>query len=87
MRPPPAAPSGPAALPTRGFEATRADAVRSFTDLVGPMADALAIKMERTRTLDELRPLVQMAQTVIGNARGAQAAAAYLAKVYGSARG
>ncbi len=61
--------------------------MRSFTDLVGPMAEALAIKMERTRSLDELRPLVQMAQSVIGNARGAQAAAAYLGKVYGSARG
>jgi hypothetical protein len=81
------APVGPAVLPTRGFEATRADAVRGFTDLVGPMAEALAIKMERTRSLDELRPLVQMAQSVIGNARGAQAAAAYLSRVYGSARG
>ena len=51
------------------------------------MAEALAIKMERARSFDELRPLVQTAQTVIGNARGGQAAAGYLSKVYGSARG
>lgn len=73
--------------PSRSFEATRADAVRAFTDLVGPMADALAIKMERTRSLDELRPLVQTAQTVIANSRGGQAAAGYVSRVYGSARG
>ena len=73
--------------PARSFEAARADAVRAFTDLVGPMAEALAIKMERTRSYDELRPLVQTAQTVIGNSRGSQAAAGYVSKVYGSARG
>ena len=77
----------PAPGPVRSFEATRADAVRAFTDLVGPMAEALAIKMERTRSLDELRPLVQTAQAVIGNSRGNQAAVGYLSRVYGSARG
>jgi hypothetical protein len=83
------APSAAAATaaPARSFEAARADAVRAFTDLVGPMAEALAIKMERTRSYDELRPLVQTAQTVIGNSRGGQAAAGYVSKVYGSARG
>ena len=80
-------PAPAAAAPTRSFEAARADAVRGFTDLVGPMAEALAIKMERARSFDELRPLVQTAQTVIGNSRGGQAAAGYLSKVYGSARG
>jgi hypothetical protein len=63
------------AAPVRSFEATRADAVRAFTDLVGPMAEALAIRMERARSHEELRPLVQTAQAVIGNSRGAQAAA------------
>jgi len=84
----PAPPAAAAtAAPARSFEAARADAVRAFTDLVGPMAEALAIKMERTRSYDELRPLVQTAQTVIGNSRGSQAAAGYVSKVYGSARG
>jgi hypothetical protein len=74
-------------MPARSFEATRAQAVRNFTDLVGPMAEALAIKMERARSLDELLPLVQTAQKIIGNARGGQAAADYGSKLLGSARG
>lgn len=78
--PPPAA--APAA-PARSFESTRATAVRAFTDMVGPMAEALAIKMERARNFDELRPLVQTAQSIIGNARGGQAAADYAARVLG----
>ena len=65
------------AAPPRDFEATRAQAVRLFTDMVGPMAEALAIKMERARSPDELRTLVQTAQRIIGNARGGQAAADY----------
>jgi hypothetical protein len=87
QRPPVAAPSRPAevappvvprpAAPPRDFEATRAQAVRLFTDMVGPMAEALAIKMERARSPDELRTLVQTAQRIIGNARGGQAAADY----------
>ncbi len=71
-----AAPSAPAA-PPRDFATTRTQAVRLFTDMVGPMAEALALKMERARSPDELRPLVQTAQRIIGNARGGQAAADY----------
>jgi hypothetical protein len=75
---PPVTPGPPApAVPPRDFEATRAQAVRLFTDMVGPMAEALAIKMERARSPDELRTLVQTAQRIIGNARGGQAAADY----------
>jgi hypothetical protein len=72
----PAAPAAPAMSP-REFAATRAQAVRLFTDMVGPMAEALAMKMERAGSPDELRPLVQTAQRIIGNARGGQAAADY----------
>jgi hypothetical protein len=73
---PPAAPAAPA-VPPRDFEATRAQAVRLFTDMVGPMAEGLAMKMERARSPDELRTLVQTAQRIIGNTRGGQAAADY----------
>ena len=79
--------AAPSAAPAQSFETTRSQAVRLFTDLVGPMAEALAIKMERTRSADELRPLVQTAQTIIGNARGGKAAADYAAKVLGSPGG
>jgi hypothetical protein len=81
------APAAAAAAPARNFEATRAQAVRALTDLVGPMAEALAIKMERARNDDELRPLVKTAQTIVGNARGGQAAADYGARFLGSAGG
>jgi hypothetical protein len=76
---PPMAPAPPAAgaMPPRDFATTRAQAVRLFTDMVGPMAEALAMKMERARSPDELRPLVQTAQRIIGNARGGQAATDY----------
>jgi imidazolonepropionase-like amidohydrolase len=78
-----AAPAAPS-VPPREFEATRALAVRLFTDMVGPMAEALAIKMERARSPDELRTLVQTAQRIIGNARGGQAAAEYGTRFLGS---
>ena len=81
--PPPAAAP---AQPPREFAATRAMAVRLFTDMVGPMAEALAMKMERARSPDELRPLVQTAQRIIGNARGGQAAADYGTRCLGSAQ-
>jgi hypothetical protein len=86
---PQAAPVAPAAPPAsaRDFVTTRTQAVRLFTDMVGPMAEALAIKMERARSPDELRPLVQTAQRIIGNARGGQAAADYGQRFLGSPGG
>lgn len=84
---PAAAPPAVPAAPPRDFEATRAQAVRLFTDMVGPMAEALAIKMERARSPDELRTLVQTAQRIIGNTRGGKAAADYGARFLGSPGG
>jgi hypothetical protein len=77
VAPPVTAPAAAPAAPPRDFAATRAQAVRLFTDMVGPMAESLAIKMERARSPDELRTLVQTAQRIIGNTRGGQAAADY----------
>ena len=66
--------------PPRDFEARRRAAVRGLTDQVGPLAETLAIKIERARTADELRPLLATAVQVIGNARGRGAAADYAAR-------
>lgn len=77
--PRPAQPPAPPP-PPRTFEQRRGAAVRNFIDLVGPMSEALAMKMERTTTLAELRPLLELARSIIGNARGAQAAAEYAAR-------
>ena len=71
-----AAPAGPAA----DFEARRRAAVRGLNDQLGPLAETLAIKIERARTADELRPLLATAVQVIGNARGRGAAADYAAR-------
>ena len=72
----------PAASPPmpRTFDQRRGAAVRNFIDLVGPMSEALAMKMERTTTLAELRPLLELARSIVANARGAQAAADYAAR-------
>jgi hypothetical protein len=84
--PDPAAAAAPAAsMSPQEFQSTRLQAVRLFTDLVGPMGEALALRMERARTPDELWPLVQTAQRVIGNTRGGQAATDFGARLRGSA--
>lgn len=80
-----AAPAAPGLSP-REFADLRAQAVRLFTDMVGPMSEALAMKMERARSQDELQPLMQTAQRIIGNTRGGQAAADYGTRFFGSAR-
>lgn len=63
--------------PAPSFEQTRRDAVRQLTDLVGPVAEALAIRIEKARNPEELRPLLVVAMQVIANTRGRQAAADY----------
>jgi hypothetical protein len=73
-------PTAPAASPAAArvdIATLRREAVRALTDQVGPMGETLAMKMERCRDTAELRPLLDMAAQVIGNVRGAQAAAAY----------
>lgn len=73
---PKAAPPAPTmAAPT--FEQTRKEAVRALTDLVGPMAEAVALRMEKARSAEELRPLLTLAMQVIANTRGRQMANDY----------
>ena len=67
--PAPAAPAPPAA-PARPFEQTRREAVRLLLDQVGPLGEALAMRMERARTPQELAPLLATAAQVLANARG-----------------
>jgi len=64
----------------KGFASFRAEAVRAFNDLTGPAGEALAIKMEKTTSREQLAPLLQMAYQIIGNARGAQAATEFKAR-------
>lgn len=73
-RPSPAAPARPAGP---SHEQIRRDAVSVLNELIGPRADEIAMKMERTRNADELRPLLIVAQQLIGYTRGPKAAADY----------
>ena len=59
------------------FEAQRKEAVRLLLDQVGPVAEPLAIKIERAVAVETLRPLLVIAQQLIGNTRGKQAAQDY----------
>ncbi|HEY6513929.1 MAG TPA: hypothetical protein VI032_18265 [Burkholderiaceae bacterium] len=66
--------------PEKAFLAFRAEAVRAFNDLTGPTGEALAMKMEKATSREQLGPLLQMAHSIIGNARGAEAANEFKAK-------
>lgn len=76
--PPPTA-AAAAATAATGLDLTtrRRDAARLFIDLVGPMADALAVRMERAGNHEDLVVLIELAQKVIANTRGKQAAETY----------
>lgn len=52
------------------FEQRRRESVRMLIDYVGPMAEALAMRMERARSIDELTPLLATAAQVLANTRG-----------------
>jgi hypothetical protein len=72
--------AAPAAAPTMPFEQRRRESVRALTDAVGPLGEALALKMERARQPAELEPLLALARETIANVRGRQAAADYGAR-------
>lgn len=72
--------AAPAAEP---FDAQRRMAVRLLNDLLGPAAETLAIRMERARNMEELRPHLASAVQAIGNLRGIAAAEAFTARFSG----
>lgn len=71
--PPPKAPEAPGA----DFLAVRREVVRVVNELLGPVAESVAIKMERVKSAAELRPLLATAAQLIQTVRGAQAAQAF----------
>lgn len=79
--PAPVAPSAPAPkpqapLPAFGDQLKR-EIVRSLNDLLGPLSEGLALKVERARSPDELRAVVEQAHRVIRDMRGAFQATAF----------
>ena len=74
-----APPRKPAAVGTSP-ESLRRDAVRHLNDQLGPAAESIAMKIERARTMTELRPLLVSAMQLLASVRGAGAAQAFSAR-------
>jgi hypothetical protein len=62
------------------FAALRRDAVRALIDQVGPMGEAVALRMEQAPTAEALKPLIELAARVIANTRGGKTAGDYFEK-------
>lgn len=81
---PAARPAAPTANPMAGSEAglvdRRRQAVRSLTDQLGPIAEVLSLRIEKSRHWDELRPLLEQGQRLLQSTRGGAAAAAFGAR-------
>ena len=69
-------PSGGAApaQPAPTIESLRRLVVRALNDELGPAAESMAIRVEKTRSIDELRPLIAQAVQLVQSARGQAAA-------------
>jgi DNA-binding transcriptional MocR family regulator len=65
------------------FVALQRAAVQALNEALGPAAQTLAIRMERCRSLEELRPLLDTATQLVGTARGSTAAASFAARLQG----
>lgn len=74
---PAAAAPAPAAPPREDIGKLRREAVRALTDLLGPDAESLAVRMEKAADAEALVPLLERAVTLIANARGGSAAAQF----------
>ena len=68
------APAGP------DFQSSRRTAARAVTDLLGPAAESVAMRIERARNPDELRAALTAAVQTVGNTRGRQAAETFAAR-------
>jgi hypothetical protein len=81
--PAPVAAPAPAlrAAPVADLEEIKRLAVRLLTDQIGPAAESMAIKIERARSLSELRPLIDAARQLLLGTRGASAADAFASQL------
>lgn len=83
------APTEPSELPrpeafSLAFEALRREAVRQLTDKLGPNAETLNVKIERSANMAELQPLLARAVLVLRKVRGAAAADAFATRFVAS---
>jgi hypothetical protein len=62
------------------IEQLKRESVRFLNDTMGPMAESLAVKIEKARWAEELQQLLSTTHGVIGNMRGASKAAEFHAR-------
>lgn len=72
-----------ATKPPASIDALRRDAVRHLNDQLGPAAEVMAIKIERAKSLAELRPLLVNASQLLANVRGSEAGRAFTSRFLG----
>ena len=72
----------PAATRSSGasFESQRRDSVRELNHQIGPLAEVLALKIERTKTAAELQPLLMQAAEMLRRLRGPASGDAFAAR-------
>ncbi len=73
LAPPPSRTDAPV-----GFDARRRALLRAFNDLLGPAGEDMAVRLERARTAEDLRALLQPAVQLVGSVRGKGAAEAFI---------
>jgi hypothetical protein len=78
--PRPPAPPGSNEPARRLLEQRRRDAVRSLIDQVGPLGEAVAVRLEKCTDWSELKPTLELARQVLEYARGSSAAQDYARK-------
>jgi hypothetical protein len=78
---PPARAAGPPAVADADFETRRRAVLRAFNDATGPAGEAMAIKMERVKSLDDLRTLLPLAIRLVETVRGRTEAERFAARL------
>jgi hypothetical protein len=68
------------ALAAPSADTLRRDAVRFLTDQLGPAAEGISIKLERAKSIADLRPLLVSACQLLRSARGATLADQFAAR-------
>jgi hypothetical protein len=79
---PPAPPRKPAPS-TGSLDGLKREAVRYLNDRLGPAAESISMKIERTSSMAELQPLLAQAAQLLRNFGGSSASEPFVAKFIG----
>jgi hypothetical protein len=67
----------PLAPPAAPIDQMKHDAVRALTQQLGPMAETVALKIEHSQSLAELRPLLTLGAQMLRDVKGPEVADAF----------